>query len=241
MEEPLINSLLAIVCFVCLFGVSYLPYVRNVIEFETHTKLSTGWFVFSILTLLYLVDTYNIFSLENIWWKVLWVIASVILVMYFSRYWQDNGREYIPRRSKYVNEVATFYDFTPRYAFVKALDIFFQNVTAAVVIMALYTYTGSVLETGLYFGLLFFVTHAVTIILYGFEWAILVVLLSFVAAVIPVVIITQIPAGILLLFSFHYLVYAVFLLVLGYIYKTKDQAPGRTRLQTSYASEHQLL
>ena len=214
--EIFLNAFVAVLIFAALFGVGYLPYVRNIIEFEHRTQFSTAWFVFSILTIFYFVDTYTIFSLENIFWKALVAVAAVIIVMAFSFQWQNTGRHLMPRNTNYTNEVVTFYDFTPRYAFVKALDIFFQNVTAAVVIYAMFFFTGSVLMTGVLFAAFFFLVHAITILLYGVEWAYILIVLSFVAGVVPVVLILLMPGGIILLFSFHYLVYALFLMALKY-------------------------
>ena len=208
--EPYFDAILALVLFALFMGAPFLSLFHDVLDYCKSSMMATAWYVLGVLMLYYSTAVPTIFVLEGITLPVVYAILTIILMFLFSGRWQSYGRYLMPKNN-YNHEATTFYDFTPRYTFVKGLEMFFQNVVAATVITAFYSLTGDVWLTGFFFGVAFFSLHMPAVHYFGREWTIFILVASVVAGIVPVVLILLIPGGILLLFSFHALMYLLFL------------------------------
>lgn len=211
MEQQYIDIGIGILTFGLFVGAPLAPVLRRSLDYCKKSITVSAWFVLGVLSLYYNTNVAKIFTLEGITAGIFFALFVIVVMFFFSKEWQATGRPLMPH-SQYRTEATTFYDFTPRYAFVKALEIFFQNVAAAAIISALYGLTGSVVETGLWFGIAFFVLHSASFFLFGKEWILFVSFASVVAGTVPVAVILLVPGGVLYLFSFHVLMYLLFLL-----------------------------
>ena len=102
----------------------------------------------------------------------------------------------------------------------------FQNIVAATVVVSLFSFTDSLLLTALCFGLLFFICHVPIFSLLGRDWSVAVTGLSLVVGFVPTTLIMLVPGGVLLMFSFHILMYLLYLVALKY----RAQAKSREQL-----------
>ncbi len=201
---------LALLLFALFMGAPFLPIFHTALDYCKSTMLTTAWYVFGVLILYYSTAVPAVFTLQDIGFPVAYAILTIILMFLFSGRWQKCGRYLMPGNN-YNHEATTFYDFTPRYTFVKGLEMFFQNVVAATVIVVFYALTESVWLTGVMFATAFFCLHMPAVHYFGREWTIFILVASVVAGIVPVVLILLVPGGILLLFSFHALMYLLFL------------------------------
>lgn len=207
------QSFIAAGIFLFFMGATYLSPTRRALDYCTSTHLVVWWFIFGTLTVFYATDVSAVFTLNNIWVSVFFAVATIIVMFIFSHYWQRYGRRYMPG-GIFNNEVTTFYAFTPRYTLSKGLEIFFQNVVAAAIILNIYHVVGSLIFTGLIFGIAFLLVHSASFLFFGPEWIVFITLASFIAGIVPIVLLLLIPGGILMLFSFHVLMYLLFLIII---------------------------
>lgn len=115
----------------------------------------------------------------------------------------------------YSKPSTTFYDFTPRYLLGKIAEMFFQNIVAVIVVTNLYTYFDySLVNTAVTLASLFFVPHALCIYFLGREWFIFVCAATGIVMLVLPVLILFVPGGYVFLFSFHMLMYLLFLVVM---------------------------
>ena len=210
MTAEYIDIAMGILAFGLFMGAPFVPMLHRALDYCKKSITVSLWYILGILTLYYNTTVTQIFTFEDILVGVLYALFVIALMFIFSSVWQRTGRPLMPH-TPYSEEATTFYDFTLRYTFVKGLEVFFQNVAAAAIIMGVYSLTGSVLETGLWFGGAFFALHAVSFWFFGKEWAFFITFASFVAGTVPVILILLVPGGVLYLFSFHILMYLLFL------------------------------
>ena len=192
-------------------GAPFLPLLHNALDYCRSSLVSSVWYIFGTLVLYYNTSVSQVFSIQDMFLAAVAGVVIVVLTFYFSKQWQSIGRPLMPH-TPYSEESTTFYDYTHRYAFVKALEIYFQNVAAAATIVAIYAMTDSVLVTGVVFGGVFFAAHTPSFFFFGKEWIFFITVAAVVAGAFPAVAILLVPGGILYLFSFHNLMYLLFLL-----------------------------
>lgn len=202
-----------IVWFLFFMGVPFLPYARKSLDYAKRTWFVMLWFTLGVLTLFYTTSVETLLVTSDVSKRVLLAGSVVLLTVVFAHFWQSYGRPYMPRNS-FVDDTTTFYAFTKRYALAKILEIYFQGLAAGAILLGIFTLTNSILMTAFYFGLVFFAAHIVGCMFLGKEWLLFIVIATFVAASIPTVLLLVMPAGFLVLFSFHLLMYLLFLIAM---------------------------
>lgn len=190
-------------------GVVLVPRFARYFDFDKALFRATAWYVFGILFLSFFLYELGI-SVWSFFYLFLCFIALWFPLLHFALWWQGNGRPFMPQ-TPFSKLATTFYEFTPRYSFVKLLEILFQDLCAILFIRLLFNVTESTVLTTVIFSGLFLIVHAFAFKFYDRFWAWLIFgAIGITIFATPVVLYLDI--GYSLLFISHIASYVLFLL-----------------------------
>lgn len=193
----------------------FIPWFHERFDYDRSFVKVIMWYLVGSMLCLPLLEENIVVNLKNTTGVAVFTMTGVLsLAFLFAFAWQKYGRHLMPV-TPYSKPATTFYDFTPRYLLGKIAEMFFQNIVAVIVVTNLYTYSGeSLVHTGLTLGGLFFIPHAFAIYFLGGEWFAFVCIATLAVMIVLPVLILLTPGGYVLLFSFHMLMYLLFLIVM---------------------------
>lgn len=208
--------LIATISYCFFMGTPYLRWMWDQFDYGHHTFRVSLWYLCGTILLLLTTNVGVLFTTSGLLSTASLGIGVIVLMFVFSGFWQTHGKPLMPNTTAFRPEVTTHYHFTPTYAFSKAMEIAFQDVCAAAMIIGLYAISGEqMFLTGALFAILFLAIHLpIAFWFYGREWLMFLCAGSILVGIIPTVIILSMPSGLPVLFSFHVLMYLGFFIIL---------------------------
>ena len=191
-------------------GVPFLPQAERHFDYDKSVIKTTLWYTLGTVLVSFFLFRIGV-SLASVFYIVTSFIALIVPTILFAEWWQKYGRPYMPQ-TKFSGKMTTFYDFTPRFSFVKLLEILFQDACAIAFILLIQQYFQNTLLTIGAFGFVFLFVHIAALKYYEKFWSWLIFAAVFLAiAAVPIILYLEI--GYSLLYLAHVLSYVGFLML----------------------------
>ena len=104
--------------YIIFMGAAFVPPFDKYLDYERAMVRAVIWYAFGIL-----LTSFFLFEMQVSLASLLYLMVAFIIVWFptlrFATWWQEHGRPNMAPTKFTEKSMVTFYDFTPRYSFVK--------------------------------------------------------------------------------------------------------------------------